>query len=109
MLTVLLTSDKPIWIAFERLLDNATCNNPLTSIPTWVTTACRPINIVEDKGLLQIRCIASDNYTYKSRATTVSKIHSLYEEEKAKVEEALGGTNTVALTRDNWTSVSNHS
>lgn len=43
-----------------------------------------------------------------SRGTTVGKIHDLYSDEKAKVEEALGQANTVALTGDYRTSLGNH-
>lgn len=78
-------------------------------IAKWVTTACRPVNVVEDEGLLEIIRIASNDSTYElpSRATVTSKIHNSYEEEKAKVEEALRQTNTVTLTGDYWTSLRN--
>ncbi|KAL3983475.1 transcription elongation factor SPT4 [Sarotherodon galilaeus] len=95
----------------RRRLDNSTTNKLSTAIAKWVATTCRLINIVEDEELLEIIRIASNDCKYElpSRATTVTKIHNLYEDEKAKVEEALGQTNTVALTGDYWTSLSNHS
>lgn len=95
----------------RRRMDNSTTNKLSTAIAKWVATAWRPIDIVEDEGLLEIIRIASNDCTYElpSRATTVAKIHNLYEDEKAKVEEALGQTNTVALTEDYWTFRSNHS
>lgn len=95
----------------RRRLDNSTTNKLSTVIAKWVATACRLINIVEDEGLLEIihRAPNSCMYELPSRATTVTKIHNLYEDEKAKVKEALGQTNTVALTGDYWTSISNHS
>lgn len=94
----------------KRRLDKSTNNQLSTAIAKWVATACRPINIVEDEGLLDIIRIASNDSTYKlpSRGTTVAKIHDLYTDEKTKVEEALGQTNTVALTGDYWTSLGNH-
>ncbi|KAL4008846.1 hypothetical protein ACER0C_002698 [Sarotherodon galilaeus] len=97
----------------RRRLDNSTTNKLSTAIAKWVATAWRPINIVEDEGLLEIIRIASNDCTYElpSRATTATKIHNLYEDEKAKVEEAVGQTNTAALTGDYWTIglLSNHS
>lgn len=95
----------------QRRMDNSTSNILTTAIAKWVATACRPVNVVEDEGLLEIIRIASNNSTYElpSRATVTSKIHNSYEEEKAKVEEALRQTNTVALTGDYWTSLSNDS
>nr|XP_055040804.1 E3 SUMO-protein ligase ZBED1-like [Misgurnus anguillicaudatus] len=95
----------------RRPMDNSTRNKVTTAIAKWVATACRPVNVVEDEGLLEIIHIASNNYTYElpSRATITSKIHNIYEEEKTKIEEALRQTNTVALTGDYWTSLSNHS
>uniref|UniRef100_A0A3Q4GKX8 DNA-directed RNA polymerase III subunit RPC9 n=1 Tax=Neolamprologus brichardi TaxID=32507 RepID=A0A3Q4GKX8_NEOBR len=70
-------------------MDNSTTNKLSTAIAKWVATAWRPIDIVEDEGLLEIIRIASNDCTYElpSRATTVAKIHNLYEDEKAKVEE----------------------
>lgn len=95
----------------RRSMDKSTTNRLTSTIAKWVATACRPVNVVEDEGLLEIIRIASNDSTYElpSRATITSKIHNLYEEEKAKVQEALRQTNTVALTGDYWTSLSNHS
>lgn len=92
-------------------MDISTSNRLTTAIAKWVATACRPVNIVEDEGLLEIVCIASNDYKYDlpSRATVTSKIDNFYEEEKAKVEEALRQTNMVVLTGDYSTSLSNHS
>ncbi len=95
----------------QRRTDSSTSKRLTTAIATWVATACRPVNVVEDVGLLEIICIASNDSTYElpSRANITSTIHNSYEEEKNKVEEALRQTNTVALTRDYWTSLSNDS
>nr|XP_054591163.1 E3 SUMO-protein ligase ZBED1-like [Nothobranchius furzeri] len=95
----------------QRRLDNSTSCKLSTAIAKWVATACRLINIVEDEGLLDVIRIASSDSTYElpSRVTTVTNIQKLYQDEKAKVEETLSQTKTVALTGDYWTSLSNHS
>lgn len=69
----------------------------------------RPGNLVEDEGLLEKVWIASNDCTYVvfSRATNVTKIHNLHEDENAKAEEVLGQTNTVAPTGDCWIFLSN--
>lgn len=48
-------------------------------------------------------------YVVPLRATTVAKTHSLNEDEKANVEEAMGQTSTDALSSDYRTSLCNHS
>lgn len=65
---------------------------------------------MDNNGLLEVIPITSHDYTYESpwRAANVSKIHNLYEDKKADVQEALGQTRTVALTGDYWTSLGNH-
>ncbi len=84
-------------------------NKLLTAVAKWVATPCRPINIVEDEGLLEIFCTVSNNgmYELSSRAATVNKIQSLHEDKKAKVE--LGQPSTFALTGGHWTSPSDRS
>ncbi|CAJ1081194.1 E3 SUMO-protein ligase ZBED1-like [Xyrichtys novacula] len=82
-----------------------------TAIAKWVATTCRPISIVQDVGLREIIRITSNDWTYElpCRTTITTKIHNLFDNEKAKVSEASGKTSTVALTGDYWTSLSNHS
>lgn len=65
--------------------DNSTRDKLSTAIANWVATACRLINTVEDVGVLEIIHIASEDCTYELplRATTVTKIHNLNEDEKA--------------------------
>lgn len=93
----------------HRYMDTATKNKLTVAIAKWVATACRPVSIVEDEGLTEIICIASNDWTYEapSRATIISRFENVYETEKSKEELALGQTNTVALTGDYWTSLSN--
>lgn len=79
------------------------------AIAKWVATSCRPISIVEDEGLTEIIRVASKDFTYEapSRATITARIDKLYEAERADVKDALDQTETVSLTGDYWTSVSN--
>lgn len=95
----------------RRPLDASTTRQLSTAVAKWVATACRPINVVEDEGLRDIIRIASGDCTYElpCRTTTTTKIHNLYDSERAKVADALAQTSTVALTGDYWTSLGNHS
>ena len=62
----------------RRRLDNPTSNQLSKALTKWVATACNLINIVEDKGLFEIVCIASKwllvHYVLPSTATTVIKL-----------------------------------
>ncbi|XP_046907209.1 E3 SUMO-protein ligase ZBED1-like [Hypomesus transpacificus] len=94
----------------QKPMDNTTKKKVTATIAKWVATACRPINVVEDEGLADIIRIASNDWTYKlpSRATITSHVQTLHETEKAKVQQALEETKSVAFTGDYWTSLSNH-
>ncbi|XP_077065477.1 E3 SUMO-protein ligase ZBED1-like [Siphateles boraxobius] len=94
----------------QKHMDTTTRNKLTAAIAKWVATACRPVNVVEDGGLADIIRIASNDWTYElpSRATITSHLQKLHETEKAKVQQALEETKTVALTGDYWTSLSNH-
>lgn len=61
-------------------MDNSTSNKLSEAVAKWVATVCRPIKIVEDEGLLEIICVASNDCIYELplRATTVIKIHNLF-------------------------------
>ena len=90
---------------------NKTTTTKLTNaIAKWVAIDCRPINIVEDKGLRDIIQIASGDSSYKtpSRGTIVTRIHELYGSEKATKVEQMARSSFIALTGDHWTSVSYH-
>ena len=55
-----------------------------------------------------IRIASGDNsYDLPSRGTIVSRIHSLYDGERARKIQLLEQAASVALTGDNWTSVRN--
>uniref|UniRef100_H3A803 HAT C-terminal dimerisation domain-containing protein n=1 Tax=Latimeria chalumnae TaxID=7897 RepID=H3A803_LATCH len=73
----------------------------------WIAANCRPINIVNDTGLRDIIQIAPSNqaYTLPSRGTIMIYINS----EKTTKLVLLKDAPFVALTRDYWMSVSNHS
>ena len=54
------------------------------------------------------RIASGDNsYDLPSRGTIVSRIHSLYDGERARIIQLLEQAATVAPTGDHWTSVSN--
>ncbi len=91
-----------------RCMDNSTSNRLTTATAKRVATFCRLINIMKDEVVLGKIHIASNDCSYEffSRATTVIKIHNLYEHKKADVEEVLALTNVVLLTSDYSTSLS---
>src|SRR4029434_10355169 len=66
-------------------------------------------NIVEDGGLTEVIRIASGDNSYDLpwKGTIVSRIHSLYDGERARKIQLLEQAASVALTGDHWTSVSN--
>ena len=93
-----------------RALSKSISENLTQKIAKWIAKDCRPINIVEDKGLAEVLQVASRDAFYKppSRGTVMTKIHDLYKTEKKKKEEDLAVADYVALTGDHWTSVSNN-
>src|SRR4029434_1443447 len=56
------------------------------ALAVWVAGDCRTINIVKDVGLTEVFRIASgdNSYDLPSRGTIVSRIHSLYDGERAR-------------------------
>ncbi|KAL0150772.1 hypothetical protein M9458_053930 [Cirrhinus mrigala] len=95
---------------FRRPLTKSTSDNLTNTIAKWIAKDCRPISIVEDSGFMDVLQVASQDSSYKppSRATVMTKIHELYENEKEKRKEVLAQVNYIALTGDHWTSVSNN-
>lgn len=71
---------------------------------------CRPISMVEDRGLTEALQIASSDTTYEtpSRSTIMSKIQQVYDTEKTTKADVLAKVKYIALTGDHYTSVSNH-
>ncbi len=94
----------------RRPLTKSASDNLTNTIAKWIAKDCRPISIVEDSGFLDVLQVASQDSYYKppSRATVMTKIHELYENEKEKRKEVLAQVNHIALTGDHWTSVSNN-
>lgn len=112
------TSREPKQTTHQTTLD-AACGRPINqprsrkleeAIAKWVATSCRPVFIVEDRGLKEIIRIASNDYTYEppSRQTITRRIHELYEKERGTRANQLEHATTVALTGDHWTSLGNH-
>ncbi|XP_014455781.1 E3 SUMO-protein ligase ZBED1 [Alligator mississippiensis] len=91
--------------------DQTKYNNLTNAIAKWIAMDCRPLNIVNDRGLIEVIQIASSNqsYTLPSQGTIASRIRDLYHSEKTTKLELLKNAQAVALTGDHWTSLSNHS
>ncbi len=92
-----------------KLVNKTTTAKLTNSITKWIATDCRPISIVQDRGLQDIIQIATGDPSYQlpSRGTIVTRIHELYDTEKAKKVNQLAEGTFIALTGDHWTSVSN--
>ena len=86
--------------------------NRLTNVlAKWIVMNCRPINIVEDKGLTEVLQTVSNDPSYKPPCrTTVTKISKMYNGKKKNKLEILveDSPNFVAITGDHWTSAGNH-
>ncbi|KAL7880597.1 hypothetical protein SRHO_G00028510 [Serrasalmus rhombeus] len=67
-----------------QTMDQPTSNKLTVAIAKWIATACRPINMVEDKSLHDIIRIASKDPSHElpSRSTIVNRVHKLYEMER---------------------------
>nr|XP_055048150.1 E3 SUMO-protein ligase ZBED1-like [Misgurnus anguillicaudatus] len=94
----------------RRKLSKSSSETLTNAISKWIAMDCRPVNIVEDKGLMDAFRIASSDtsYTLPARRTVLTRINQLYDTEKLSKEEKLSQAQYVALTGDHWTSVSNH-
>ncbi|KAL3968626.1 lamin A/C [Sarotherodon galilaeus] len=79
------------------------------SLVVWIAKNCRPVSIVEDDGLREVIRAASGDVCYNlpSRGTIVSRLHTLYEDQRAQQSSKLVQVRNVALTGDHWTSVNN--
>ena len=94
-----------------RPVDETKSQKMTTALAKWVLTTCRPVSIVEDSGLKDYGWHVLTHihmaYTLPSRGTVVSRIHSLYDMEKAAKLELLQSAYAASLTGDHWTSGSN--
>src|SRR4029434_5914298 len=72
---------------FSRTLTRPVREKVTNAVAVWVAGDCRPINIFEDGGLTEVFQIASgdNSYDLPSRCTIVSRIHSLYDGERARI------------------------
>src|SRR4029434_8360429 len=73
---------------FSRKITRPVREKVTNAVAVWVD--CRPINIVDDGELTELILItAGDNsYDLPSRGTIVSRIHSLYDGERARKNSA---------------------
>lgn len=91
-------------------LSKSVCDRLSNSLAKWIAMSCRPVSVIEDRGLAEVLQIASSDVTYNppSRNTIMLKIQQLYDTEKKTKGDVLVGAEYIALTGDHWTSVSNH-
>nr|XP_014267406.2 zinc finger BED domain-containing protein 1-like [Maylandia zebra] len=80
------------------------------SLVVWIAKNCRPVSIVEDDGLREvIRAASGDEcYNLPLRGTIVSRLHTLYGDQRAQQSSKLVQVRNVARTGDHWTSVNNN-
>ncbi|XP_075779778.1 E3 SUMO-protein ligase ZBED1-like [Pelodiscus sinensis] len=92
-------------------MDLTKYNSLTNAIVKWIAMDCRPLNIVNDRGLRDIIQIVSSNQSYSlpSEGTIASQMHDQYNDEKTSKLELLKSAPAVALTADHWTSLSNQS
>src|SRR4029434_9039603 len=71
---------------FSRKLTRPVREKVTNALAVWVAGDCRTINIVKDVGLTEVIRIASgdNSYDLPLRGTIVSRIHSLYDGERAQ-------------------------
>ena len=64
--------------ATRRPVDKTKSKKVTTALAKWVATNCRPVSIVEDLGLTEVRRLAccDPSYTLPSRRTVVSCTHT---------------------------------
>lgn len=69
---------------WQKQMDPATKKRLNKAIANWVATACRPIRIVEDEGLVDTVHIVSNDWTYEfqSRATIATCIQDISAQNK---------------------------
>lgn len=98
-------------IATSPCMTQTKDNNLTNVVAKWIAMGCRPLNIVNDRGLRQVIQIASSNQSYSlpSWGTTASQIHDLYQNKKTTKVELLKNAKAIALTGNHWTFLNNHS
>ncbi|XP_058619761.1 E3 SUMO-protein ligase ZBED1-like [Onychostoma macrolepis] len=81
----------------------------MNALVVWIAKNCNPVNIVDDDRLREIIRTASGDTSYNlpSRGTIMSKIHTLYEDERARRMNMIEQATQITLTGDHWTSVNN--
>ncbi|XP_034057937.1 zinc finger BED domain-containing protein 1-like [Gymnodraco acuticeps] len=94
---------------FRARISKSTSEKITNSLAHWIALDCRPLRVVEDKGLQKVLQIISSDATYElpCRKTVTKRIQQLYDNEKEDKENLLEKAECVALTGDHWTSVSN--
>lgn len=94
---------------FKGKVSKTTAEKMTNALAYWAALDCRPIAVVEDKGLEKVLRIALSDSTYElpCRKTVTKRVQQLYNSEKGERENLLEKAECVAITGDHWTSVSN--
>src|SRR4029434_10759904 len=77
---------QPTLYDFSSTITTPVREKVTNALAVWVAGDCWTINIVKDVGLTEVIRIASgdNSYDLPSRCTIVSRIHSLYDSERAR-------------------------
>ncbi|KAL6460172.1 hypothetical protein MHYP_G00319310 [Metynnis hypsauchen] len=103
------TLDRMSGFKLRNKMSKSTSDKLTNSLARWIAVDCRPLSVVEDKGLQEALQTASAEASYElpSRKTMSKKIQQLYDEEREVKQVIVKSATNVALTGDHWTSVSN--
>ena len=76
---------------FRGKISKSTSDKLTNSLAHWIAVDCRPLAVVEDKGLEKVLQIASSDNSYElpCRKTISSRIHQLYDTKKEEKEKQL--------------------
>ncbi|KAL6483231.1 hypothetical protein MHYP_G00081030 [Metynnis hypsauchen] len=103
------TLDHMSGFKLRNKMSKSTSDKLTNSLARWIAVDCRPLSVIEDKGLQEALQIASADASYElpSRKTMSKKIQQLNDEEREVKQVIVKSATNVALTGDHWTSVSN--
>lgn len=92
-----------------ELTCKSTADKLTNSLAKWIAVDCRPLSLLQDKGLenaLQI-ALSDPSYELPCKRTITSKIQQLHDDEKQTNEGLLIKTECVVQTGDHLTTVRN--
>ena len=70
----------------KTLSSKSACDKLTSTVAKWIAKSCRPINMVENEGFIEVLRVATGDSSIKTpqKRTIMTKIHELYEAEKKK-------------------------